>query len=312
MLAVIHRDTPPRGSALLPIAGPPLILRQLQWLRDQGCERVAIDIGLGDQGEAVRRLVAEQEILARGVVFIPSAIPLPPLSLGAKAGFPAEVPLLALSESLIGGADLTRLYHRRPNRGVLLGRLAPLERGRANPPIEVRLLSPFAGPTHVEHLPGWGASIDTPGAAVRLACEALLGRLPWSEGARSPLLIHATEHAEGVWVARGGRIQRGARVYPPVLVGAGAIVWRGARIGPGALIGERAIIEPGALVEHALVESGTVVGEGLVVRGCVATPRGLTPLEGGAPEVVLGDPLLLARRRRALPGLLVRLLRLSC
>jgi hypothetical protein len=151
----------------------------------------------------------------------------------------------------------------------------------------------------VEQLAGWGASIETPGAALRLTCEALLGRLAPLEGHGAPaLLLHASEYATGIWVARGGRIQKGARLIPPVLIGPYAIVCAGARVGPGALIGARAIIERGAVVEYAAVEGETVVGEGLSLQELVATPEGLAPLDAAGPVLPLGDPLLLTRRRR--------------
>ena len=101
-------------------------------------------------------------------------------------------------------------------------------------------------------------------------------------------------------MARGGRIQRGASVRPPVLVGPGALVCGRAQIGPGAIIGARAIIEPGALVEESLVERDTVVGEGLQLRELLVTPGGVAPLDGDDPVMPLDDPLLLSHRRSTL------------
>jgi hypothetical protein len=301
MLAAILRSTSPRSPGVLPLAGPPLVIRQLQWLRGFGCEKVAIELSTDDRGEEVRRLVAAQHAMARSVVFVRTAEPLAPRLLVGQAGFPANLPFLALSESVIGNADLRRLYGRDPGRGARVGRLVPPKSGGPFRPAGVSLFSPVEGPAIVERLPGWGTVIDTPGAALRLAREALLGALPPMEGLPAPsLLIHAAEQAPGVWVARGGRIQKGAVVFPPVLVEADARVCSGARIGPGAIIGVRAIIESGAIIEHALVESDTVVGEGLAVRETVATPNGLSPLDDDAPVLSLRDPLLLARRPRPL------------
>ena len=302
MLAVIHRHTPPHGTGALALAGPPVVIRQLQWLHNLGSERIAIELGPDALGEQVRRLVREQKVLSRGVVFISPATPLSPRALGLEAGFPPEARWLALPESVVGNADLTRLFRGKPVPGPKMGRLHPPKLGGPFSPAEVHLTSPVEGPVTVESLPGWGTVIDTPATALQLACEALLGRLP--------LLIHAGELRPGVWVARGGRIDEGAELSPPVLIGAGARVCSGARVGPGAIIGARALIEPHARVEQALVENDTIVGEGLLVREHLATPRGLIPLKGGSGLLPLSDPLLVARRVSLLPMRIAHLLRI--
>jgi hypothetical protein len=311
MFAVIHRGTPPFGAGALPLAGPPLIIRQLQWLRCMGYERVALDIGQDERGERIRQLVTMQRALAHGVVFVHSSQALQPLALGQAAGFPSGVALLALPESVIGNADLGRFHRQAPSQGVRVGRLTPPPTAEALQPAEVHLVTPTAGPVEVEHLSGWGATLDTPGAALRLSREVLLGRLPPADGACPPLLIHAAEQAPGVWVARGGRIQPGAVVRPPVLIEADALVCSGATVGPGAFIGARAIIEEGAVIEQSFVESDTFVGEGLEVRESLASPEGLAPLDGDTPPRPLSDPLLLTRRQRTIPQMLARLLRLA-
>ncbi|HEY0093378.1 MAG TPA: hypothetical protein VGB96_03600, partial [Archangium sp.] len=114
----------------------------------------------------------------------------------------------------------------------------------------------------------------------------------------------------GIWVARGGRIDEGAELTPPVLIGARARVCGGARVGPGAIIGARALIEPRACIEQALVEDDTLVGEGLVVREHIATPRGLIPLKAGSDQLPQQEPLLVARRAPLLPARLAQLLRI--
>jgi hypothetical protein len=301
MLAVIHCDTPPSGAGALPLAGPPVVIRQLQWLHNLGSERVAIELGQDEQGEQVRRLVSAQKVLSRGVIFISPATPLSPRALGLAAGFPPEARWLALSESVVGNADLTRLFQGGSFQGARVGQLAPPKTGGPFSPAEVHLTSPIESPVMVESLPGWGTVVDTPGTALQLACEALLGRIP--------LLLHAAEAQPGVWVARGGRIDGGAELCPPVLIGAGARVCSGARVGPGALIGARALIEPRACIEQALVENETIVGEGLMVREHIATPRGLIPLKAGAALLPLWDPLLVGRRTLLLPTWLAHLLR---
>jgi hypothetical protein len=48
MRGVIHRVVGAPGAGLLPVAGRPLVARQLQWLRTIGCLRVAVEIGSDD------------------------------------------------------------------------------------------------------------------------------------------------------------------------------------------------------------------------------------------------------------------------
>jgi hypothetical protein len=302
MLAVIYRDSPRHGAGALALAGPPIVIRQLQWLHNLGIERVAIEVGRDALGEQIRRLVTEQRVLSRGVVFVSPATPLSPRALGKAAGFPAEAHWLALPESVVGNADLTRLFREQSLPGPRVGRIDPPKMGGPFPPAVVHLTSPAEGPAKEEFLPGWGTAIDSPGTALQLACEALLGRLP--------LLIHAGEIRPGIWVARGGRIDAGAELFPPVLIGAGARVCGGARVGPGALIGARALIEPHARIEQALVENDTIIGEGLLVREHLATPQGLIPLKAGSELIPLRDPLLVARRVSLLPVRLANLLRI--
>jgi len=302
MLAVIHRPPPSRGTGALALAGPPVVIRQLQWLHDLGSERVAIELGQDERGERVRRLVSEQKVLSRGVVFVPTATPLSPRALGETAGFAAETRWLALPESVVGNADLTRLFRRRSVEGTLVGRLTPPKTGGPFSPAEVHLTGPRPGPVTVESLPGWGTLIETPDMALQLACEALLGRLS--------LVLHAAETRPGVWVARGARIDDGAELRPPVLIGARARVCGQARVGPGVLIGSRALIEPRARLEQALVEDDTIVGEGLVVREHIATPWGLIPLKEGSDLLPRREPLLAARWASLLPARLTHLLRI--
>ncbi|NNC19941.1 hypothetical protein HJC22_29910 [Corallococcus exiguus] len=309
MFAVIHRSAAAPGAGFLSVAGPPLVTRQLQWLRASGFEKVAIDIGADAHGAELRSLVSQQEALARNVIFVPTASLFPPGVIADSAGFPAHAPFLVVPDTVLGNADLAAFYRRAPERGVRVGRLAPPPAVEPFAPAEVHLITAATGPVTEEELPGWGARLETPGAVLRLACKALLGRLPRAEGT-SRLLIHAAERAPGVWVARGALLQRGAEVNPPVLIGPQALVCAGARIGPGALIGARAIIERGTRLVNAVVEEETVVGEGLEVRDAIATPDGLASLEGTGPLLPLGDPLLLARRR-LLSRAALRLLGLS-
>ena len=311
MLAVIYRRTRGQNPGALPLAGLPLILRQLYWLRESGCQRVAIDPGADEAGERVRQFVASHPALARTAVLVRAGERSEPRAIAAAAGFPAGAAILALSDSVIGHAHLEDLCRKGGDRGVLVGRLAPPSAGGAFPPAEVHLHAAAPGPILEEDLPGWGTLVETADTALRLTTKVLLGGLPRLETRSAPpLLVPGSERSPGVWVSRGARIQPGAVLVAPVLIGPDALVCSGARVGPDAVIGARSIIESGTVVEHAIVESDTLVGEGLTLRRLLATPEGIAPLEGAEAVIPLDDPLLITRRRRFTLRVMTRLLKL--
>jgi mannose-1-phosphate guanylyltransferase len=61
------------------------------------------------------------------------------------------------------------------------------------------------------------------------------------------------------------QVAEGARLVPPVFVGAGAVVEEGARVGSLAVVGSGARIGRGCVVEHAVVGGGASLGEGVCV-----------------------------------------------
>ena len=60
-------------------------------------------------------------------------------------------------------------------------------------------------------------------------------------------------------------VHAGARLVPPVFVGAGAVVEGGARVGSLAVVGPGSRLAPGTVVENAVVGARTTLAEGTVV-----------------------------------------------
>jgi mannose-1-phosphate guanylyltransferase len=70
-------------------------------------------------------------------------------------------------------------------------------------------------------------------------------------------------------IANDAEIGEGARLVPPVYVGAGAVVGAGARIGSLAVIGAGAVVGARASVESAVVGAGASVGDEATVTGSI-------------------------------------------
>lgn len=118
---------------------------------------------------------------------------------------------------------------------------------------------------------GWIADaywrdIGSPAAYRAAQMDLLDGRV------RTPLTPAGEDHG-GVWLGRGARVARTARIVAPTVIGAGATVEAGARVGPGAVIGGGTTIGAGARVEAAVVWDGVSVGAGAVLRECVVGAR---------------------------------------
>jgi len=299
MFAVIHPSSPVPSVGMLPVAGRPLVTRQLQWLRAAGCERVAV--ALGRDGAELRRWLSEHDALGRAVTLVDVGLPCDARAVARAAGFPADAPLLALPDDVLPFCDPARLF-AAPGTASLLAALAP-------PAALVGLLSGGVigvlapdddRPTTVRLL-GEAVRIASLAEAMAVGFAALSHALPPLAGAGSaPFPVHAAEVAPGVWLARGAVIQRGAFIEAPVLLGPGAMVRAGARVGPRVCLGERAVVEAAVALRDALVQRGTIIGEELTAEHVVLGPSGIVDFRTGA-RLRVDDPLVLASRDPARP-----------
>jgi NDP-sugar pyrophosphorylase family protein len=298
MFAVIYQVPARPGVGMLSIAGRPLIERQLQWLRAVGCQRVALEIGTDPESSELACWLSEREALGADVTIVLASHPLGAAEVAQRAGFPVGVPFLAVPGDVLGDGDLTQLYRVANASGAWAmtnppeGTPHPLEAG------VVRLLGPRREHPKIVDGAGWTARVKTVRDAMALGSAALMKRLPEQGGAHAwGIQIHASEIEPGIWVARGATVDPGAKLTAPVLIGAEAIIRAGAQVGPDAFIGDRAVIEAEAVVADATVEPGTIVGEGVALRGCVASPWSVTELSGGE-GAALEDSLIIGHRDR--------------
>ena len=104
--------------------------------------------------------------------------------------------------------------------------------------------------------------IGDPGAYREAQLDLLDGRV------RSPLPPPGEAKA-GSWLGDGMRVENGAQIAAPSVVGPGVDVGAGARIGPRTVVGARCRIGPGARLEGAVLWEDVSVGAGAVLRDCV-------------------------------------------
>ncbi|HVZ71407.1 MAG TPA: hypothetical protein VHJ20_03450 [Polyangia bacterium] len=297
MLAVIRRKPQSRGCAAFSIAGRPLIFRQLQILRHYGFEQIVVETRDDGAGAVVEELLVRHPVFSREARAVRTTAEIGPRALIEAAGWSVPRTYVVFDEATVGGADPTWLYTLSEGDHILGELPAPPWWSAPDELAEMELVCGATAPAVRTLLPGWGLRIDTPAAALRLGCAVLAGlQLSAAKGGAAPVILHAADEGGGVWIARGARVERGATLVGPVLVGPDAVVCSGARVGPHVEVGAGAIIEPDVELHDAFVEPDTIVGEGLTLAYVVISARGLAALSGAGEVVPLGDRLLLDAR----------------
>lgn len=315
MYAIIARVAESPDAGLFSIAGRPLVSRQLQWLREIQCRRVAVQIGADAASMAVAAWLSEHDALGADVALVLAAAPLSPRGVARRAGFPDGVPLVVVPATVLGGGDLAPLLAAAPPHGLAI-RLDPPEAvaARVEPGVVRVLGQGDAGDPRVEEVvgPSWGALIRSQADALALSAAVLSGRIS-SDPADGPraIIVHAAERSPGVWAGRGALIARTAELTPPVFVGARAVVCSGARVGPSVVIGGDAVVESGAALSHAVVHDDTIVGVGVSFSHVELAPHRAVRLADRA-RLDVHDALVLGQRGGApAPGLVARALALA-
>jgi len=258
-----------------PIAGAPLLVRQLEWLKAQGVRRVAVN----RVADAPPPVSLRREILdATGVevVWIPSAEPLDRVELARRAGS-TDALLVVLPHGCVGAAPLADAVNaanethddvRLVDGGVAVDVVHAEGRGRATRTIEG----------------AWMRLVRSEPTCQALNEDILMGALTGVE-------VRGTRLRDGVWTSRGAVVVEGARLEAPCFLGRDSFVAEGASVGPGAILGDGAVVESGASVQHARVGDRVVVGRGIAIARALADGGIVAPHRGG--QISLDDPLLL-------------------
>ncbi|MFO0755126.1 MAG: hypothetical protein U0359_01435 [Byssovorax sp.] len=297
MHAVIHRSEKAFGAGMMPVAGKPLIARQLQWLRAWGHGPVAVELGTDSTSDEIARWLQEEDAIGVGVTLVTSRRALTPRELARRAGFSEDVSLLAVPEDVVILGDLGPALDAAGERGALIRAFAPGALDGALEGAELSIVSGAGDDIEVSITAEGGNAVRvrTPADALSLSVAALRGDLGDGASAARGILIHAAEVEPGIWMGRGVLVEPGAVLRAPLLLGAHSVVCRGAEVGPSVCVGNRAVIEAETKVRSSLIRAGTIVGEELCLDGLAVDPEGVIDLSTGARTLVC-DSLILASR----------------
>lgn len=232
MDALISPSLTAPSAGLLDVAGKPLILRQIQWLRAIGCERIVIELPSGALAERLTA-VLDQEPLGVGVSWAPSS-GAPPRVFASEQGLSERV--IALPGDTLGDGDLVRIYLASDGGELQILLDAPPPFAGA-PPASIWVLGPGARRRQELRGPGWGLRLQDEDDAFRLSLAVLDGSLPRTSKTGWAVQVHASKIHSGVWVAQGAQVHDTANLVRPVFIGPHAVVGHDAVVGPGVLLG---------------------------------------------------------------------------
>ncbi|MDB4987819.1 MAG: Mannose-phosphate guanylyltransferase [Myxococcaceae bacterium] len=296
MRALIFEQAGAIGVGAFDLAGRPLLVRQLQWLRDQGIEDVVVEVAIGSAAAERGALLLGTDPLTARCVVIPTRCAIGVQALAARVGLADDELFLALPADILVQAPL-----ELPSEPALFG--LPLPSSVAQPPVQLAFQTRVRAPLELTELhEGWAVRIGDLALAHATSCAVLTG------SARG-ILVHAAEIKPGVWLARGARVSEDATLLGPVLIGPDARVLGSARVGPNVLVGRQSVIERDAVLSDAVVARGTLVGEGMRVRQAQVDARGITSF-ADLTRTAVDDPLQLASAAQRGPLLTSRLVAL--
>jgi hypothetical protein len=294
--AIIYEESPLIGVGWTDIAGRPLLVRQLQWLRDCGIEDVVVEVCTGPHAHARGRFLLSDEPLISRAVTLPTNGPQGASELARRAGIAPELLRIEIPASaLCAGSPATLLNAHSPSRVRFTSDVVSHAR-----PVIVGVTTDLAradlptSPIEDAGADAWGAHIESAELAQTFGCAALSGGV-------SGLMIHASESAQKrhVWLARGAHVETGAKIEPPVYLGANALVVAGAHVGPCAVIGDGTVVERGAVVSNGCVAANTIVGEGVRIRHAYADQLGLVEFSDEKRISIVDDWVLSCRHSPA-------------
>jgi len=300
------------GTGALDVAGRPLLIRQLQWLRERGIEDVVVEVASGPHASARAALLLGTDPLTLRCVVIPTRCALGPVALADRAGLADDELFVALPANMVVHAELDFFGApaapvREPGAAEASTSTPALPARASDETSAERATSYALGPpsfalqespaivavrsrlheaeSTTPHEAGWALRVGDPAAAHTLSCAILSGQA-------SGFVVHAAEVRTGIWLARGARVAEDAVLVPPTLIGPDARVFSRARIGPNVVVGQAAVIEREAVLSEVTVAPGTLVGEASRVRQAQVDARGITSLADHA-RTELHDPLQL-------------------
>jgi hypothetical protein len=261
MHAVIHQIAGAELASLLPVAGRPLLVRQIQWLRAIGCERVTVEVDARSVAGRVMEWVEESDGIALFVDVVLTAAPAGAREVARRAGITG--PFIAVPCDVLGSADLAPMFPFAADGGAV-ARLSPPDGMTEVCGGEVALFGKTRAPAAEVAVSGWGVRIASLADALAFGSALLSSATLWAEEDDTSFVppIHAAERSPGVFVGRGAYISPDAEIVGPAWIGPHAYIAAGARIGPDAFVADHAMVDEGAVVEHAMIFPRVTVARG--------------------------------------------------
>ncbi len=294
MHAVIHEIESTCTHGLIPIAGRPLVARQIQWLRSVGCKGIAVQIGASAESVALGQWLARRDAIGTGVRLVMSARALSPRDIARRAGFPDNTPLLAIAADVLCGGDIEAISAHATPEGTVVALAPPEGLATTVDGSAVRMLGEaITKATETAPESAWAIRVRSLADAFTIGVAVLEGRL--SQRSENGVLLHASERERGVWASRGAYVDPSAKLIPPVLLGVDTIIRAGATVGPRVFLGDRSVVERNTRMDDTMVAPGTIVGENLALSGIAIDPRGTQDLFTGE-HATIDETLLLAPR----------------
>jgi carbonic anhydrase/acetyltransferase-like protein (isoleucine patch superfamily) len=108
----------------------------------------------------------------------------------------------------------------------------------------------------------------------------------------------------GVWIARGGHVEKGARVIAPAFIGAGACIRSGAVITRCTVVERNSEIDCGTVVENSSVLANSYLGAGLDLAHSVMGMGVIANLRRGATALISDVKLVRSLSDSAAPNFL--------
>lgn len=257
MDALIHLVPGAHHAALFDVAGKPLVIRQIQWLRAAGFEHIAVELPADSLGVAVSAAL-DAEPLGPGVIrLLTSGLEARQIVADPASGLSPRV--LLLPADVLGDGDLVQGLLKASSDSIEMYFDPPSKKLERLGGASALFIGPEPGASRRVRGPGWGAHIRDDDGAFLLSLAILDGAVPGHNSSAWPVQVHASKISSGVWVARGAEVHDTAHLVRPVFIGAGAVVNRDAVVGPGVMVGNEATVGSCSRLLAAAVEPRSAV-----------------------------------------------------
>jgi hypothetical protein len=221
MIGVIRLVRGSQEVSLLPVAGRPLLERQLEWFYDFGADEIVVEVAASEAGAEVSAWLKSSPLGLR-VRALQVKQPMTRQQLAERAELSSETRMVWTRGDELARLDITR-YFGETESGLRVSVASKNAQGRG---ASVCIARPQQTIERRVDGQGWGARIAGPHDAIELSAQVLASADQYG------LSVPGRQLSPGVWAARGARVEPGATCKAPTYLDAGAWVQRGAVLVP--------------------------------------------------------------------------------